>query len=615
MPTTQMPTTRAPTTQMPTTQMPTTQMPTTQMPTTLQPTTQMPTTRAPTTQIPTTQMPTTQMPTTQMPTTRAPTTQIPTTLQPTTQMPTTQMPTTRVPTTQMPTTQMPTTQMPTTSNPTLKYSVLDNYISKGKELFQTQIPRITPRLSKIILDWYAKYKDKVNKPWGDIDGDGTPERRFGNSAPASARLLGDLIKNLNKPSDLGLYEEKLIENGDENGSKTESLVYPPKTLSEVLNDIAIGEKWISTPAPTTRVPTTLIPTLKNYLGKTFIQANVSGNTLGIISNPRSYWSGGISISSNGQYAIFSTYGAYPSSDRKTGGEVYYTKNYGINWILSTGLPTTYFLPRKPTMSSTGEYCVVGNVYNNDDESIYYSRDYGKSFTKVSNLPTTNYYESLCISDSGNTIIAVGQQTSNIYVSTDGAKNWTPTQVGGKKDFWEIASTSSAGLCYLATSFGIYKSENTREKWINISTPTTPSPLSTYGLPKGVYRTCCMTKDGKKILVGQNPGGLYYSTDSGTSFKLIESVPQSAEWYCSAISTDGKHIAAGISKGLNSTVSGDGGGLYMSSDSGATWIKYTASPLNSTLRVDSIAIQNNLLILTTSDPSNSAGNIYISYNNS
>ena len=125
----------------------------------------------------------------------------------------------------------------------------------------------------------------------------------------------------------------------------------------------------------------------------------------------------------------------------------------------------------------------------------------------------------------------------------------------------------------------------------------------------------MTKDGTKVLVGKNPGGLYYSTDSGTNFKLIESVPTDAEWYCSAISTDGKYLAAGISKGLTSLDSGNGGGLYMSSDSGATWIRYTASPLNSTLRVDSIAIQNNLLILTTSDPSNSAGNIYISYNNS
>ena len=82
-------------------------------------------------------------------------------------------------------------------------------------------------------------------PWGQIDGTGNEgdKKRFGNSGGASGFLLSALLPDINKPSELGRYEELLIANGDTNGSQTASLKTPNITLLESLNNLAAERGW------------------------------------------------------------------------------------------------------------------------------------------------------------------------------------------------------------------------------------------------------------------------------------------------------------------------------------------------------------------------------------
>ena len=100
---------------------------------------------------------------------------------------------------------------------------------------------------KVLLNWYQTLRDKngVFTPYGGIDGSGLPgnEKRFGNSGGVSGAIISTLLPDKNNLSEFGRYEELLIENKDDTGSKTPNLKTPNVNLLDSLNNFAIQKGW------------------------------------------------------------------------------------------------------------------------------------------------------------------------------------------------------------------------------------------------------------------------------------------------------------------------------------------------------------------------------------
>ncbi len=79
-------------------------------------------------------------------------------------------------------------------------------------------------------------------------------------------------------------------------------------------------------------------------------------------------------------------------------------------------------------------------------------------------------------------------------------------------------------------------------------------------------------DGTKMVSVSCPGGIYTSTNFGASWK--NTIAPTMNWGAVASSADGTKLVAATDGGYNTTING---GIYTSSDSGNSWTKQTAAP--------------------------------------
>ena len=318
---------------------------------------------------------------------------------------------------------------------------------------------------------------------------------------------------------------------------------------------------------------------KNFSNYTILNAST-----GYTNTAYSYWTSGCSISQTGQYAVIASF----SAPNETGpGAVYYTNNYGVSWTISTGFPTSNFFPRGIKITPDGLYCILVNTYGGVNEDVYFSSNYGASFTKTTNyLPTTYFMNNLVISNNGQKVIVVGPNNTDIYSSSNSGNTWSTINISGSSllNFNNICTESTFTTFYMTSNNGIYKSTNGGSSWSSIS--------GSFGIPSisslPTWNGCAMSTDGVRIVLASYGGAIYFSTNSGSSFLTINSLPTSGLWYAAAITYDGSAIAVGL---INSNI------LYISYNSGTTWITYNSS-ISSSYYVDTIAIQNKLLLVTT-----------------
>ncbi|WP_207717687.1 WD40/YVTN/BNR-like repeat-containing protein [Caenimonas soli] len=162
------------------------------------------------------------------------------------------------------------------------------------------------------------------------------------------------------------------------------------------------------------------------------------------------------------------------------------------------------------------------------------------------------------SASGNRVAAIADP-GGIYLSSDAGVTWTRSSA--PTDNWTQVLMSADGTKLAALGNTVlHTSSDSGQTW----TARSGSGLSWMG----VY----MSDDGQRIVGAAVGGTLYASTNGGASFTLIAGTANT-DWRTVAGSSDGTRLVA-----VASHYGGDPAnqGVYVSTDSGATWTRRLAS---------------------------------------
>jgi hypothetical protein len=273
------------------------------------------------------------------------------------------------------------------------------------------------------------------------------------------------------------------------------------------------------------------------------------------------WQSGC-ISQTGQYMLLC----------QTNG-VYLTTNYGLIWLciagslaptaaISTGLPTTTQTWSCSAMSSTGIVSILGitagALYLSTNSFATYSIISGTSSQFTSNgLPVTNQnWNNVQCSYDGSVILA-SITSGALYLSTNTGSSWTI--LGGATNSygfpatatsWSSLSISGTNGQYMLVSVntgGLYLSTNTGTSWTQISGTT-----NSYGLPSLANAWTCsaISQDGLIMCAAINGANLYYSTNSGTTWSTYnysyKCASQNFPWYSLSMTADGSKVFATLS---------------------------------------------------------------------
>jgi hypothetical protein len=279
--------------------------------------------------------------------------------------------------------------------------------------------------------------------------------------------------------------------------------------------------------------------------------------------PSQYWNA-IASSADGTKLVAAVYG----------GGVYTSTNSGVTWSL-TSAPSNGLAGAWESVASSADGSKLAAVafYNNP---IYVSTNSGTDWSP--NGPIENWQSVACSSD-GSKLVAVASINGPICISTNGGATWTQA-TNAPSLFWQTVASSADGSVLVAAPGGsgpagpIYVSSDSGTTWIATSAP------------QEVWVSVALSADGKKMVAV--PGGLavpqypsaviYTSTNSGLTW-VPRTVP-GEYWWSVASSADGSKLMA-VSY-MESFDSSSGfsylGGIFTSTDSGATWAQ-TIGPSN------------------------------------
>ena len=250
----------------------------------------------------------------------------------------------------------------------------------------------------------------------------------------------------------------------------------------------------------------------NY-GTNWINNNFAGNLVGT------------AMSSSGQYAI-----ASQGNSETNSGNLYYSTNFGINWQTATATPTNWL---GVAMNSTGEYAYACNW---NGATLWQSTNYGMTWNSIS-IAGTGYPNpySICVSATGQYVVFTGSVPNAIFYSTAYGQNWKSSDMTTKK-FYNLAmsysgqyviagstTNSNVGI-YYSSSYGIYWSSS------NITS-------GGVGTTNNLAGSCAMSFTGQYALMGLLNSNWYYSTSYGVYWS---SYSGSQTWYGFGMSLNGQY---------------------------------------------------------------------------
>lgn len=174
--------------------------------------------------------------------------------------------------------------------------------------------------------------------------------------------------------------------------------------------------------------------------------------------------------------------------------------------------------------------------------------------------------------------------------------FSETQPGGNiTRSWAASAISSNGQKIIVGNQdgGLYFSSNGGNNWSQIN----PSPYDS-----SVWYTAAMSGDGTVILVGTYGNRIYLTTNGGVSWS--ETQPKGdadANWISTSMSSDGRVMLAGVESGR----------LYLSTNSGASWSE--TRPAGNVNATSYTAISSNGQTLLVGEDEGSGGRLYLSTN--
>ena len=300
-----------------------------------------------------------------------------------------------------------------------------------------------------------------------------------------------------------------------------------------------------------------------------------------------------------------------------GGFIWTSTDSGVNWTprASSQIWTS--------IASSSDGKKLAAVVNTG--FIWTSTDSGLSWT---NRTSSEYWRSIASSSDGTTLAAI-VEGGYIWTSTDSGLSWrqranyqTWYSIASSSDGTKLAAVVTGGYIWTSTDSGFSWTERTSSTpkvWQSIASSSdgtklaavvlggfiwTSTDLGVNWTPRASFQnwqSIASSSDGTKLAAGVYGGFIWTSTDSGVSWTQRTS-STSKYWYSIAYSSDGTKLAAGVYGGfiyrttivqisnapvanwtsICSDISGinfaaciDNSGIYISTDSGSSFINTNA----------------------------------------
>src|SRR3990172_5395225 len=191
----------------------------------------------------------------------------------------------------------------------------------------------------------------------------------------------------------------------------------------------------------------------------------------------------------------------------------------------------------------------GTIYAGLDPGFLRSTDDGASWQKLNNLLNTRSVVSILILPGG-TLLA-GTISNGVYRSTDNGASFSSSDDSLTNSYvWSLAATPSGDTVFAATyGGGVFRSINGGSTWSPVNTGLTQMLATWVGIaPDGALFACAGSS-------------IFRSTDNGDNWTDLSAPPAS---YRSIAFTSGAYYAPATSGVFT------GGGVFVSTDGGATW---------------------------------------------
>jgi photosystem II stability/assembly factor-like uncharacterized protein len=229
-------------------------------------------------------------------------------------------------------------------------------------------------------------------------------------------------------------------------------------------------------------------------------------------------------------------------------------NLGATWNeYSTGLTTGYISP----ILTLGNRLFVGDAYYEGGTGVYRSTDHGTSWDSVNTgLPPFFLVSALANID---TTLFCTDRSEGVYRSTDYGGHWTASDVGLGLGRRPSAFAVQDTQLFAASQNMVFVSTDRGESW---------DLRSNFGLPGGPVSS--LVFNGNNLFAGHtgfSDQGIYLSTDAGVNWSAanVGLAPGDAR-YINSLAANGTTLFAGTA-----------GGMFRSTDNGASWQASTGLP--------------------------------------
>jgi hypothetical protein len=150
----------------------------------------------------------------------------------------------------------------------------------------------------------------------------------------------------------------------------------------------------------------------------------------------------------------------------------------------------------------------------------------------------------------------------VYTSTDDGMTWATSTL--PQGSWNTDASSADGS-KLVVALG--NNGDPSSDYIHISSDSGATWATSTSAGTGNWQRVTISADGTKLVANQYGGGVFTSTDGGTTWTKTSAIAYQHFWSSIASSADGTKLAA---------VENYGGDIYTSTDSGATWTDRAAA---------------------------------------
>jgi hypothetical protein len=289
------------------------------------------------------------------------------------------------------------------------------------------------------------------------------------------------------------------------------------------------------------------------------------------------WKAGNSSLLNWSAIASSAYGANLVATANNG-YIWTSANSGTTWTVHNSSPVSSAMRWSSVASSANGANLVATVgytsyYTSGAGQIYTSIDSGASWTARAGNLGSLAWSSVASSADGIKLVAAVYGTSasaGVYTSIDSGATWTLKYAAL---YCTAVASSADGTKLVATlssgtGQGIYTSA---------SSGAAGSWLQRTNL--GSCTAVASSTDGSRLVATTSSGQIYISTDSGATW-IAQNTPVTGQISSVASSSDGSMLAI--------TTGGSSGSIYASSDSGATWRQLAGAPAGSWAAIASSA---------------------------